>query len=111
MQEVEAICQRVLIIKRGELVADNVANQIKYSETKQTVFVEFNQSITKSQLQKLKGVQSVEKFENGWLVESSDQIDIRLNISEFAQKNGLFILTIKLESKSLEEYFKDLTRN
>jgi ABC-2 type transport system ATP-binding protein len=111
MQEVEAICQRVLIIKRGELVADNVANKIKYSETKQTVFVEFNQSITKSQLQKLKGVQSVEKFENGWLVESSDQIDIRLNISEFAQKNGLFILTIKLESKSLEEYFKDLTRN
>jgi ABC-2 type transport system ATP-binding protein len=111
MQEVEAICQRVLIIKRGELVADNVASEIKYSDAKQTVFVEFNQNISKSQLQKVKGVQSVEKFEKGWLVESSDQIDIRLNISEFAQSNGVFILTMKLESKSLEEYFKDLTRN
>jgi ABC-2 type transport system ATP-binding protein len=111
MQEVEAICQRVLIIKRGELVADNVSSEIKYSDSKQTVFVEFNQNITKNQLQKINGVQSVEKFENGWLVESSDQIDIRLNISEHAQKNGLLILTMKLESKSLEEYFKDLTRN
>lgn len=111
MQEVEAICQRVLIIKRGELVADNVSSEIKYSDSKQTVFVEFNQNVTKNQLQKINGVQSVEKFENGWLLESSDQIDIRLKISEYAQKNGLFILTMKLESKSLEEYFKDLTRN
>lgn len=111
MQEVEAICQRVLIIKRGELVADNISSEIKYSDSKQTVFVEFNQVLTKNQLAKIKGVESVKQFQNGWLIESSDQVDIRLNIAEFAQKSGVLLLTIKLESKSLEDYFKDLTRN
>jgi ABC-2 type transport system ATP-binding protein len=111
MQEVEAICQRVLIIKRGELVADNISSEIKYSDSKQTVFVEFNQVLTKNQLAKIKGVESVKQFQNGWLIESSDQVDIRLNIAEFAQKAGVLLLTIKLESKSLEDYFKDLTKN
>ena len=111
MQEVEAICERVLIIKKGELIADNIASEIKYIDTKQTVFVEFNKPITKNQLNKITGVQSVRQFQNGWLIEASDQVDLRLNIAEFAQKSGLLLLTIKLESKSLEEYFKDLTNN
>lgn len=71
MQEVEAICQRVLIIKRGELVADNISSEIKYSDSKQTVFVEFNQVLTKNQLAKIKGVESVKQFQNGWLIEST----------------------------------------
>ena len=111
MQEVEAICQRVLIIKRGELVADNISSEIKYSDSKLTVFVEFNQVVAKNQLTKIQGVESVKQYQNGWLIESSDQIDIRLNIAEFAQKSGLLLLTIKVESKSLEDYFKDLTKN
>ncbi|MFM7668242.1 MAG: gliding motility-associated ABC transporter ATP-binding subunit GldA [Bacteroidota bacterium] len=111
MQEVEAICQRVLIIKRGELVADNISSEIKYSDSKQTVFVEFNQVVAKNQLAKIQGVESVKQYQNGWLIESSDQVDIRLNIAEFAQKAGVLLLTIKLESKSLEDYFKDLTKN
>ena len=111
MQEVEAICQRVLIIKRGELVADNISSEIKYNDSKQTVFVEFNQVVAKNQLTKIQGVESVKQYQNGWLIESSDQIDIRLNIAEFAQRSGLLLLTIKVESKSLEDYFKDLTKN
>jgi ABC-2 type transport system ATP-binding protein len=111
MQEVEAICQRVLIIKRGELVADNISSEIKYSDSKLTVFVEFNQVVAKNQLTKIQGVESVKQYQNGWLIESSDQIDIRLNIAEFAQKSGLLLLTIKVESKSLEDYFKDFTKN
>ena len=111
MQEVEAICQRVLIIKRGELVADNISSEIKYNDSKQTVFVEFNQVVAKNQLTKIQGVESVKQYQNGWLIESSDQIDLRLNIAEFAQRSGLLLLTIKVESKSLEDYFKDLTKN
>jgi ABC-2 type transport system ATP-binding protein len=111
MQEVEAICQRVLIIKRGELVADNISSEIKYNDSKQTVFVEFNQVVAKNQLTKIQGVESVKQYQNGWLIESSDQIDLRLNIAEFAHRSGLLLLTIKVESKSLEDYFKDLTKN
>jgi ABC-2 type transport system ATP-binding protein len=111
MQEVEAICQRVLIIKQGVLVADNISSEIKYTDNKQTVFVEFNKTVSKTELQKIQGVQAVRKFEQGWLVEASELVDIRLNIAEFAQQNGILPLTLKLEAKSLEEYFKGLTKN
>ena len=111
MQEVEAICQRVLIIKQGVLVADNISSEIKYTDNKQTVFVEFNKIVSKTELQKIQGVQAVRKFEQGWLIEASELVDIRLNIAEFAQQNGILPLTLKLEAKSLEEYFKGLTKN
>jgi len=111
MQEVEAICQRVLIIKQGVLVADNISSEIKYTDNKQTVFVEFNKSVSKSELQKIQGVQAVRQFEQGWLIEASELVDLRLKIAEFAQQNGILPLTLKLEAKSLEEYFKGLTRN
>jgi len=111
MQEVEAICQRVLIIKQGVLVADNISSEIKYTDNKQTVFVEFNKTVSKTELQKIQGVQAVRKFEQGWLIEASELVDIRLNIAEFAQQNGILPLTLKLEAKSLEEYFKGLTKN
>lgn len=111
MQEVEAICQRVLIIKQGVLVADNISSEIKYTDNKQTVFVEFNKSVNKSELQKIQGVQAVRQFEKGWLIEATELVDLRLKIAEFAQQNGILPLTLKLEAKSLEEYFKGLTKN
>jgi len=111
MQEVEAICQRVLIIKQGVLVADNIASEIKYTDNKQTVFVEFNKSVSKSELQKIQGVQAVRQFEQGWLIEATELVDLRLKIAEFAQQNGILPLTLKLEAKSMEEYFKGLTKN
>ena len=111
MQEVEAICQRVLIIKQGVLVADNIASEIKYTDNKQTVFVEFNKSVSKSELQKIQGVQAVRQFEQGWLIEATELVDLRLKIAEFAQQNGVLPLTLKLEAKSMEEYFKGLTKN
>ncbi len=111
MQEVEAICQRVLIIKQGVLVADNISSEIKYTDNKQTVFVEFNKSVNKSELQKIQGVQAVRQFEQGWLIEATELVDLRLKIAEFAQQNGILPLTLKLEAKSMEEYFKGLTKN
>lgn len=111
MQEVEAICQRILIIKQGVLVADNISSEIKYTDNKQTVFVEFNKSVSKSELQKIQGVQAVRQFEQGWLIEATELIDLRLKIAEFAQQNGILPLTLKLEAKSMEEYFKGLTKN
>jgi ABC-2 type transport system ATP-binding protein len=111
MQEVEAICQRVLIIKQGVLVADNISSEIKYTDNKQTVFVEFNKSVSKSELQKIQGVQAVRQFEQGWLIEATELVDLRLKIAEFAQQNGILPLTLKLEAKSMEEYFKGLTKN
>ena len=93
------------------LVADNISSEIKYTDNKQTVFVEFNKSVSKSELQKIQGVQAVRQFEHGWLIEATELVDLRLKIAEFAQQNGILPLTLKLEAKSMEEYFKGLTKN
>ena len=70
MQEVEAICDRVIIIKTGKIVADNTASELQYEEDHQVVFVEFEGNVSKNQILKIKGINKVEQVgENGWLVE------------------------------------------
>jgi ABC-2 type transport system ATP-binding protein len=111
MQEVEAICDRVIIIKRGTIVADNKASELQYEEDHQVIYVEFENQIGRNQLQKIKGVTKVEKVgEIGWLIESKGGIDLRKILAQFAQQNNLLILTLRKEEKSLEEVFKSLTK-
>lgn len=109
MQEVEAICDRVVIINRGEIVADDKASQLQTSAGCQTVYVEFEGTVSRNQLQKVNSVSKVEKFEDGWLLESKQDVDLRKVIAQFAQQNNLLVLTLKKEEKSLEEVFKSLT--
>lgn len=109
MQEVEAICDRVIIIKEGQIVADDTAEHIqKVDAERQTIFVEFDTEITRSQLMKIEGVKSVKHLEgNQWLIGSEE--DLRATVSRFAQENKLLVLTIRLEERSMEEVFKELT--
>jgi ABC-2 type transport system ATP-binding protein len=111
MQEVEAICDRVIIIKEGEIVADDTTEHIQQVETKsQTIFVEFDQETSRNQLKSIPGVSSVKNIEdNKWLFEAKD--DIRLEIAKYAQQNNLLTITMRLEEKSMEEVFKELTKN
>lgn len=110
MQEVEAICDRVVIIKRGEIVADDKAGNLQYDNTVQTVYVEFEGTVSKNQLNKIAGVHKVEKVGEGWLLESKEQIDLRKMIAQFANEQKLLTLTLRKEEKSLEEVFKQLTK-
>ncbi len=109
MQEVEAICDRVVIINRGEIVADDKASQLQSTIGSQTVYVEFEGTVSRGQLQKINSVSKVEKIEAGWLVESKEDVDLRKVLAQFAQQNNLLILTLKKEEKSLENVFKSLT--
>ncbi|MCJ8288144.1 MAG: gliding motility-associated ABC transporter ATP-binding subunit GldA [Crocinitomicaceae bacterium] len=109
MQEVEAICDRVVIINRGEIVADNKASELQTAAGTRTIYAEFEGNVSRSQLQKINVVSKVEKFEDGWLLESKQDVDLRKVIAQFAQANNLLILTLKKEEKSLEEVFKSLT--
>jgi ABC-2 type transport system ATP-binding protein len=111
MQEVEAICDRVIIIKTGKIVADNTASELQYEEDHQVVFVEFEGNVTKNQIIKIKGINKVEKVgENGWLVESNGNLDLRKIIAQFAQQNNVLVLTLRKEERTLEEVFKSLTK-
>lgn len=109
MQEVEAICDRVVIINKGEIVADNKAKDIQFDSKIQTIYVELEGSVNKHQLAKINGVSKVEKLHEGWLLESRGTVDLRKAISKFAQDHDLLILTLRKEQESLEEAFKRLT--
>lgn len=110
MQEVEAICDRIVIISKGKIVANDKASILQNETTNQTVYVEFDSKVSKSQLIKIPNIQKVEAVNNAWLIETSADIDLRKEISQFAQKEKWLILTLKIEKKSLEEVFKDLTK-
>jgi len=111
MQEVEAICDRVIIIKEGKIVADDTTEHIQQVETKsQTIFVEFDKDTSRNQLKSIPEVSSVKNIEGTkWLFESKK--DIRVEIAKYAQENKLLTITMRLEERSMEEVFKELTKN
>jgi ABC-2 type transport system ATP-binding protein len=111
LQEVEAICDRVIIIRKGTLVADNLASNLQVASDTQVVFAEFEGNVSKSLLQKIPGVSKVEKVtDQTFLIESESIDDLRKMVAQFAQQNNLLVLTLRTEEKSLEEVFKNLTR-
>lgn len=111
MQEVEAICDRVIIIKSGKIVANSTAAELQYEENKQVVYVEFEGELSKNTLKNETGITTVESVgTNAWLVESDNAVDLRKLIAQFAQKNNLLVLTLRKEEKTLEEVFKELTK-
>jgi ABC-2 type transport system ATP-binding protein len=110
MQEVEAICNRVVIINKGVIVADDSAYDLQHDTKLQTVYVEFDNDVNKQQLGKIKHVKKVEQVQKGWLLETSDDVDLRKVVAQHASKEGWLTLTLKTEEKSLEEVFKELTK-
>lgn len=108
MQEAEAICDRVVILSKGEIVADTPTQRLHSDSGIKTVFVEFEGEVTKSQLMKIKDIERVVQKDKGWLLYSSSG-DPRPKVSRFSQEHNLIILTLQLEQKSLAAVFKDLT--
>ena len=113
MQEVESICDRIVVIKNGSIVADrnleqnsNTLNNIK----EQIVSVEFENEISINQLKKDLPKIKIEKKENKFLFYYNGKEDLRKLISSFAQKNEILILEIKKHSDKLEDLFKKLTK-
>ena len=110
MREVEAICDRVVIINKGQIVADDTASHLQIDLSHQTVYAEFDGTVSKAMLSKINHVGKVEKVNNGWLLETTDEVDLRKVIAQHAQQNNLLVLTLKTEEKTLEEVFKELTK-
>ena len=111
MQEVESICDRIIIINNGEMVADqDLENQSSKTEKEQVVAVEFDKIISKEKLLSLSDNLKVKKANQQWIVAYKGKEDLRLLISTFAQNNDLFILEIKKHSDKLEDLFKKVTK-
>jgi ABC-2 type transport system ATP-binding protein len=113
MQEVEAVCDRVIIINQGKIVADEKADMIgKIGKNNTSITVEFDKEISLNQLQTIAGVSSVEKTgTRQWEFFSKDSNeDIRPAIFKFAVEQNLTVLTISKNEKKLEEIFQALTK-
>jgi ABC-2 type transport system ATP-binding protein len=111
MQEVEAICDRVIIINKGKIVANNNQQALNSTPEVQTIYIEFEGNVSSQALAKIVGVTTVKALGNGWLIEGNTNQDLRKNVSMKAQESGWLIMTLKLEKKSLESVFKELTKN
>ena len=113
MQEVEAVCSRVLIINKGKLVADGSIEQLKTGQfaQKQMVWVEFDKTPDMDALRNIPGIHKIEQTgKSSFLAESENNIDIRPLLFQFAVLNGLVLLTLKEQQQSLENVFQELTR-
>lgn len=114
MQEVEAICHRIIIINHGRIVADDDArNIVQHSrDMLQTILVEFNTRLDKAALEEIAGVVRVVPLdERRWLIQSSTDRDIRGDLFNLAVKRNIQVLSLQQQEKSLEEVFQKLTKN
>lgn len=112
MQEVEALCDRVVIINRGTLLADeNSTDILSKNKSEQVVLVEFDKEISKNRI-KIEGVHRINKVNaTTWEISSNQEKDIRKDISKFANSNDLLILSMQVKTQKLEDIFKSLTQN
>jgi ABC-2 type transport system ATP-binding protein len=112
MQEVEAICDRVIIIDKGVIVADEEKSKIysKIKRPKQVIEIEFDKDITDLSLAQIENVSSIKKIRNNvWLIETEGDEDIRPLLFNFAVKNNLTVLSLNKLENNLEEVFRQLT--
>lgn len=112
MQEVEAICDKVIIINKGKIVANAPASQIhNLTGNRVQLIVEFDKAINKSQLLKINGIAQVENSSgNTWILESVAGKDVRNDVFKFAVDNELTVLTLQKNEQKLEDVFKELTK-
>jgi ABC-2 type transport system ATP-binding protein len=110
MQEVEAICDQVMIINRGNIVANDKAENLRSFKNKQVIRVEFDKGVTANQMSSIEGVGDVESInDTTWLLGSSSDKDIRQAVFAFATEKELALLTVQKEEQKMEDIFKKLT--
>jgi ABC-2 type transport system ATP-binding protein len=112
MQEVEAICGRIILIDKGKIVADEEKENIysKISRPYQVINVEFDREIPEQALLGITNVIRVQaKGKDRWVVEAEGETDIRPAIFSFAVSNNLTVLSLQKEVSNLEEVFRQLT--
>ncbi|HBG70674.1 MAG: gliding motility-associated ABC transporter ATP-binding subunit GldA [Bacteroidetes bacterium GWF2_43_63] len=112
MQEVEAICNRVVIIDKGKIVADGkTADLASMFSAAEMLMVEFDRKVSREAILAVKGVKdATTKGNNVWEIETDNDIDVRKEIFDFAVRNQYKVLSLNKEKHSIEELFQQLTK-
>jgi len=112
MQEAEAVCDRIIILNHGKIIADNTPSNIKtlVSTKVRKVLVEFAETINEGALARITSVYKVEAIsEKTWALFSEDS-DVRSEIFQFAVSKGLTILSLTQQESSLENVFLEIVK-
>lgn len=113
MQEVEAICDRVIIINNGQIVANDNTEALQKTQTENRYFitVEFDKQSSRDALKNINHVYNAKNVKNNvWQLEVHTNKDIRPDVFQFAVSSGLAVLTLNKEEQKLEDVFKHLTK-
>jgi len=117
LQEVEAICDRVIIINKGELVADDKLSSLQQgNRNNHSVLVQFKESIDRSLLENLIDVSDIMEMQTsnpiaiGYKLQTSNPESVRKQILQLALQHNLNIVSLQSESQSLEDVFRTLTQ-
>lgn len=110
LQEVEAICDRVIIINKGKIVADDKLDELQGRSTANLVKVSFREPLEAEWLNRLNAVLSVHKINaQTWNIETDDPQLVRKQLVELSLQHNLNIVSLQNENQSLEEIFRTLT--
>jgi len=110
MQEVEAICDRVIIIKKGVIVANKKLSEISQN-SQQIIEVEFNSEIERQDIENIPNLlQSINIHDFVWELTFDTKKDMRASIFDFANNNGLKILQLNQKNKTIETIFREITK-
>lgn len=110
LQEVEAMCDRVIIINKGKIVADDKLSNLQQRSSASLVRVQFKEALEEEWLKRLKSVRSVNKIDaHTWTIETNDPDTVRNELKRLERENNLDIVSLQSENQSLEEVFRSLT--
>jgi len=110
LQEVESICDRIIIINKGNIVADDTLTNLRsVNQNAHVVSVEFARKTDLHHLIDLDIVEKVEENQNRYFIQTSDPEKVKKILLEYSLKNNLDILSLQSKSQSLEEVFRNYT--
>jgi ABC-2 type transport system ATP-binding protein len=110
LQEVEALCDRVIIINKGQLVADDSISKLHARKKGQYVKVTFGQAPEKNLIESISGTTARESADGlTWTIETTNPDFLRKQLMELSLQHNLNIVSLQSETSSLEDIFRDLT--
>ncbi len=110
LQEVEAICDRLIIINKGALVADDTLSNLQQQRTSNFVKVIFKENVETQWLERLRAVKNVNKLDSfSWQIEAANPNEVKKQLLELSLQHNLNIVSLQTEGGSLEDIFRSLT--
>jgi ABC-2 type transport system ATP-binding protein len=111
MQEVEAICDRVIIIDKGKIVADKQLEKLISESATQIIEVEFDQKVNENQIATIENISSYSNIDGAiWELTFATDKDMRPIVFDFATANALKTLQLNQKNKNLETVFREVTK-